>query len=264
MSQLAWWDASNDGPNLSVLAVNLSARQLDAPETGDTVRTVLERYGIAPARVELEITESAVMGSSTPARRSLAGFKELGIRVALDDFGTGCSSLAYLHSLPVTTVKVDRSFVERLGSTNDSVPVVEAIIEMSHAMGLRVVAEGVSSALMKRLVSNVGCDLAQGFYWAPPMRAEEFENWWQDVKRQSLAVARDRSDYPGGRLHGVDRATIASAEGSRARRAPGVDARSQCITTRQMTPEHRAGTRPNDGYLKVVLETSWWGVASAS
>jgi hypothetical protein len=66
MSQLAWWDASNDGPNLSVLAVNLSARQLDAPETGDTVRTVLERYGIAPGRVELEITESAVMGSSTP------------------------------------------------------------------------------------------------------------------------------------------------------------------------------------------------------
>jgi predicted signal transduction protein with EAL and GGDEF domain len=80
------------------------------------------------------------------------------VKVAIDDFGTGFSSLAYLHTLPVTMVKVDRSFVERLDSADDSTPVVKAIIDMSHAMGLQVVAEGVSSARLRTLVSDLGCE----------------------------------------------------------------------------------------------------------
>ena len=92
------------------------------------------------------------------------------MRVAIDDFGTGYSSLAYLHTLPVTTVKIDRSFTQRLGTADDSMPVVKAIIEMSRALGLRVVAEGVNDAPRRALVAELGCDSAQGFYWAPPIR----------------------------------------------------------------------------------------------
>ena len=86
----------------------------------------------------------------------------------------GTPRLAYLHTLPVTTVKVDRSFVERLGGADDSTPVVKAVIDMGHAMGLSVVAEGVSTAASGAQVSAMGCDAAQGFYWARPAPAEDF------------------------------------------------------------------------------------------
>jgi len=90
--------------------------------------------------------------------------------------------------LPVTTVKVDRSFIERLGAADDSAPVVQAIIEMSHVMGLRVVAEGVSSARLRTLVSAMGCDVAQGFFWARPMPADEFERWWLEAERRTTPL----------------------------------------------------------------------------
>ncbi|GEM_PF-547870 len=184
MSQLASWDALEDGPRLHVLSVNLSARQLDDPETPRMVGDVLDRYGIEPIRAALEITESVVMEDNVSTRSSLRIFKDLGLQVAIDDFGTGYSSLAYLHTLPVTTVKIDRSFVCRLGGEDDSTPVIRAIVEMSHAMGLGVVAEGVESEHQRTLVSEMGCDLAQGFLWARPMPADEFVSWWRDAERQ--------------------------------------------------------------------------------
>jgi diguanylate cyclase (GGDEF)-like protein/PAS domain S-box-containing protein len=187
MAQLAAWDAEKDGPRLEVVAVNLSARQLDDAETPGIVRDVLERYGIAAGRVSLEITESVIMIDSESTRRALETFKELGLRVAIDDFGTGYSSLAYLHALPVTTVKIDQSFVERLGSEEDSTPVVRAIIEMSHAIGLRVMAEGVEDEVRRVLVASLGCDFAQGFHWARPIPAEAFADWWQDAERRAAA-----------------------------------------------------------------------------
>jgi diguanylate cyclase (GGDEF)-like protein/PAS domain S-box-containing protein len=194
MSQLARWDADNVGPRLDFLAVNLSARQLDDSETSDIVRYMLDRYRIDPSRVCVEVTESVVMVDSEPTRRSLDAFKKLGLRVAIDDFGTGYSSLAYLHTLPVTTVKIDRSFVERLGGPDDSTPVVKAVIDMSHAMGLSVLAEGVSSEHLGARVSWLGCDAAQGFYWARPTPAAEFAAWWQEAAGPAIA----RSPGPSG------------------------------------------------------------------
>jgi diguanylate cyclase (GGDEF)-like protein/PAS domain S-box-containing protein len=178
--QLALWDAREDGPHLRFLSVNLSARQLDDPETIDMVRGLLTRHRVDPSRVAIEVTESVVMVDSESTRRSLQGLKDLGVGVAIDDFGTGYSSLAYLHTLPVTSVKVDRSFVERLDGPDDSAPVVRAIVEMSHAMGLSVVAEGVKDEKLRRLVSMIGCDLAQGYVWAKPMPATEFAEWWRE------------------------------------------------------------------------------------
>jgi diguanylate cyclase (GGDEF)-like protein/PAS domain S-box-containing protein len=188
VAQLASWDADRAGPRLDLLAVNLSARQLDAPETADIVRGVLDRYGTAPGRICLEVTESVVMLDNISTRRSLGAFKDLGLRVAIDDFGTGYSSLAYLHALPVTTVKVDRSFVERLGAGDDSTPVVRAVIEMAHAMSLSVVAEGVSSERLRDLVSAMGCDSAQGFYWSPPLPAADFACWWREAEEGRAAA----------------------------------------------------------------------------
>ena len=185
VSQLAAWDAAEDGPRLDVIAVNLSARQLGDPETPAIVQGALERYGIAGGRVSVEVTESVIMAKSESTRRSLQSLKDLGVRVAIDDFGTGYSSLAYLHTLPVTTVKIDRSFVERLGGEDDSTPVVQAIIEMSHAMGLRVLAEGVEDDVRRMFLAGMGCDLAQGFYWARPMPAEDFADWWQNAERRA-------------------------------------------------------------------------------
>ena len=188
LAQLATWDGEPDGPRLEALAVNLSARQLDDPETVEMVRQAVRSHGIAPSRVTVEITESAVMADSASTRRSLESFKELGLRVAIDDFGTGYSSLAYLHTLPVTTLKVDRSFTQRLGTADDSLPIVKAIVEMSRVLGLRVVVEGVSDAQRRALVAELGVDAAQGFYWAPPMVATEFAEWWQRAERQARVL----------------------------------------------------------------------------
>ena len=111
------WDADVDGPRLNVLAVNLSARQMDEPDTSNVIRNVLARYGVDPARVCFELTESAVMTQSVSTREALATFRELGVRVAIDDFGTGYSSLAYLHTLPVSTLKIDRSLYRAAGQS---------------------------------------------------------------------------------------------------------------------------------------------------
>ena len=155
MAQLAAWDSAGDGPCLQVLAVNLSAQQLDDPHTAGIVREAIKRYGITPARVALEITESVVMADNASTRSSLRVFKDLGLRVAIDDFGTGYSSLAYLHTLPVTTGQGRPVLRARLGSEDDSTPVVHSIVEMSHTMGLRVVAEGVEDEFQRRVVSDL-------------------------------------------------------------------------------------------------------------
>jgi EAL domain-containing protein (putative c-di-GMP-specific phosphodiesterase class I) len=104
------------------------------------------------------------------------------VQIAIDDFGTGYSSLSYLHTLPVTAVKIDRSFIERLNGPVDSTSVVQAIIDMSHATGLDVVAEGVSDQSMQAHVSSMGCDAAQGYFWANPMNADGFHEWWSKTE----------------------------------------------------------------------------------
>ena len=187
VSQLALWDAMPGGPSLEVLSVNLSAAQLEDGETLEVVQGTLERHGIDPGRLCLEVTESVAMSPHPQSRIALEGFRRLGLRVAIDDFGTGYSSLAYLHELPVTSVKIDQTFVARLGGPDDSTPVVRAVVDMSHAMGLRVVAEGVSSEKLGVAVARLGCDLAQGFVWARPMPSSEFVTWWLDASSRTAS-----------------------------------------------------------------------------
>ena len=187
INQMAEWDRHADAPHLDLLSVNFSARQLEDVAGARRLGQILRLCGIDAARVDIEVTESVAMADRSTTRASLQALKDLGLRVSIDDFGTGFSSLSHLHTLPVATVKIDRMFIERLDVSDGSTPVVKAILDMSHAMGLRVIAEGVSSAPLGVIVADMGCDLAQGFYWSHALPAHEFAEWWARAMRETTA-----------------------------------------------------------------------------
>ncbi|HLK44654.1 MAG TPA: GGDEF domain-containing phosphodiesterase, partial [Acidimicrobiales bacterium] len=199
-AQLARWDRALDGPRIDYVAVNVSTRQLDFCAPEEWILPALERHGVAPSRFEVEVTESVAMGDLAASQEVLRALRQLGVSIALDDFGTGYSSLSYLHELPISTVKVDRSFVERVVAADGSLPIVRAIVEMSHAMRLRVVAEGVSSAAIHGEVAALGCDLAQGFHFAKPMTASQLSRWWQATTHAHGAADGDAARPPRASL----------------------------------------------------------------
>ena len=170
----SWQDA---GLELSV-AVNLSVADLTDPDLGLEIISLLEETCAAPSRVILEITESTVMRELANTIRIMDQLRSLGVRFAIDDFGTGYSSLASLQRLPVDELKIDRAFVHELAATsgNDSV-IVRSTIDLGHAMGLKVVAEGVEDESTLRMLRTLGCDLAQGYLLSRPLPAREFSDW---------------------------------------------------------------------------------------
>ncbi len=173
------------------VAVNLSMRTLHNPRLPATIADLLRRHDSAPARLTLEVTESAVMEDPEQAGAMLGRLRALGVRLAIDDFGIGHSSLGYLKRLPVDTVKIDRSFVRDLsvgGRTGDArdTALVQAIIAMAHALSLSVVAEGVETVEEWRLLRVLGCEEGQGYYLGKAMRAANLEHW---VRAAPWAVA---------------------------------------------------------------------------
>ncbi len=173
----ARWDLDPDAPELEILAVNASARQLASPLLCPMVHEALRVGGIDPGRISIEITESVIMSDDEVTRRSLADLQGLGVSMAIDDFGTGYSSLASLSKLPVSFVKVDKSFVGQIHLEPEGGPVVTAIVEMAHALGLRVVAEGVEREDERLFLVRCGCDIAQGYLWSKAVPAPEFVQW---------------------------------------------------------------------------------------
>jgi EAL domain-containing protein (putative c-di-GMP-specific phosphodiesterase class I) len=127
----------------------------------------------------LEITESAIIQESEKAIGMLQAMREMGIRITMDDFGTGYSSLSYLKRFPISSLKIDRSFIAEVLSDADDAQISRAIIAMAHGMKLKVVAEGVETAEQLEFLRREGCDEAQGYYFARPMPAEEFSRWFQ-------------------------------------------------------------------------------------
>jgi diguanylate cyclase (GGDEF)-like protein/PAS domain S-box-containing protein len=158
-----------------MMAVNLSARQLAEPGLVDHVGKLLERTGLPPAALCLEITESVVMNDVEQSIRLLHGLKELGVKLAVDDFGTGYSSLAYLSRFPVDILKIDRSFVKGLANGGESRPIVESVVSLAAALRMITVAEGVEDEDQAAILRHMGCTLAQGFLFARPMGGEEAE-----------------------------------------------------------------------------------------
>ncbi len=157
------------------IAVNLSARQFLAPELDMLVRRVLQHTGLLPSQLELEVTETTAMLNMEDARRVLETLRGIGVTAAIDDFGIGHSSLARLREFPVTTLKVDRSFVMHLDGSNQDPAIVRGVVALGHALGLSVVAEGIETPEQLEILKEMGCDLGQGYLYAKPASAEEFE-----------------------------------------------------------------------------------------
>lgn len=154
------------------LAVNLSARTLHHPALVTEVRSALAESGIDAQRLELEITESALMADPDGARRTLQALHDLGVAILIDDFGTGFSSLAYLSTLPVDGIKVDRAFVAGMATEHADLVIVRSTIDLGANLGLRTVAEGVEDEMTRDALVSLGCELAQGWLWHRAMSAD--------------------------------------------------------------------------------------------
>jgi diguanylate cyclase (GGDEF)-like protein/PAS domain S-box-containing protein len=164
------WNAAA-APSVKIFA-NISGVQLGRPNFSSKIAQALERSGLAPDRLELEITESWFIADLRGAAGKLQKLRDLGIGIAIDDFGTGHSTFSYLQALPLDTLKIDRSFIHGLDSSAANLSTVRAITGVAHQLGLITVAEGVESEQHLRQLAELGCDLAQGFYLARPMTPE--------------------------------------------------------------------------------------------
>lgn len=162
------------------MAVNVSAIQFRMPEFIASVANALRDTGVAPDRLELEITESVAMMGLDTVRHSLQQLKDLGVSIAIDDFGTGFSSLSYLDSLPFDRIKIDRAFVNSMMSEGDGRRIAEVVIQLGHGLNLRVIAEGVETVAQADYLGGLGCHEAQGFLYGRPMMADQLPGWLQD------------------------------------------------------------------------------------
>ena len=160
------------GIDVSV-AVNLSMWNLDSQELPNQIRGLLDKLGITADNLELEITESAIMGDPQTAMRTLKRIRDLGVNFSIDDFGTGYSSLAYLKKLPVTGMKIDKSFVQNMEQDRDNAIIVRSIVDLGHNLGLKVIAEGVETYEAKEMLTAFGCDVGQGYYFSRPIPASQ-------------------------------------------------------------------------------------------
>ena len=156
------------------LAVNMSARQFRLDDLSDRVAAIVQRTGVDPQQIVLELTESMVMQDVDTTRMSLVALKNLGLSLSLDDFGTGYSSLSYLRRFPIDELKIDRSFINDIHSNEDDAAIASAIVAMAHSLGLAVVAEGVECQEQADLLQRMGCSQVQGYLYARPMPAHAF------------------------------------------------------------------------------------------
>ena len=171
--QAAEWHAHDPDRRPLEIAVNLSAHQLGDPHLTALVADILTRTGLDPETLTLEVTETAIMNDADTALGVLHALKDLGVRLAIDDFGTGYCSLVYLKRFPVDELKVDRSFVDGLGRDTEDTAIVTAIVQLAGAVGVQVVAEGVETDEQRYALLALGCRLAQGYLFAPPLPAAQ-------------------------------------------------------------------------------------------
>jgi EAL domain-containing protein (putative c-di-GMP-specific phosphodiesterase class I) len=170
--ELASWKQDGAAPGVH-MAINVSARQLRHPHLAEIVAREIRNADIDPRMLVLEITESILVDDTDRTILQLEALRRVGVQIALDDFGTGYSSLSYLRALPVDVVKIDRSFVQRMPTSEADTAVVAAIMQLSHALGFRVVAEGVETDTNLERLRQLGCDFAQGYLWSEPLSSAQ-------------------------------------------------------------------------------------------
>ena len=174
--QLAVWIRRGLAP--PPVAVNLAARHFTLPNLADRLRGLLEAYGVPASALQLELTESTLLEAGERPAETLRAIETMGVKLAIDDFGTGFSNLAYLKRLPLAELKIDRGFIRDLTGNPDDRALVATIIALGHQMGLQVVAEGVETEDQRRILLDLGCDLAQGTHYDGPMPLGTFALVW--------------------------------------------------------------------------------------
>jgi diguanylate cyclase (GGDEF)-like protein/PAS domain S-box-containing protein len=160
-------------PESAYLAVNVSARNVDDPELATRVRDIAESAGLPLTALQLEVTETGVLADARSAGRVLGALREAGVGIALDDFGTGYSSLTYLRQLPISTLKVDREFVQNIAVRPDDLAIATAVVDLGRAVGVRTVAEGIETAEQLAILQRMGCLGGQGFLWSPALPLDD-------------------------------------------------------------------------------------------
>ena len=172
--QMKDWQDRLSVPTLEI-GVNLSSKQFQLPGLVAEVATVLRETGLSPRCLRLEVTESLLMDQHPSVADTMTGLRAMGVRIDLDDFGTGYSSLSYLHQFPIDTLKIDRSFVARMGVTEEGVEIVNTILSLAQSLDMEVVAEGVETAEQLQLLRGLHCTYAQGYHLSRPIDSAHFE-----------------------------------------------------------------------------------------
>ena len=178
------------GLDLPPVAINISGGQLKSPGFVEMLLSTLDEFDVSADEMEIELTETGLLESWTVARDSLARLRGAGIKAALDDFGVGYSSLAHLRDLPMHRLKIDRSFTVDCMRDARTLTIVKAVIEMAHNLGLTVTAEGIETAEQQAWMHHLGCNSAQGFYFARPMSSEEFLQRFLDRREGAAGAPR--------------------------------------------------------------------------
>jgi diguanylate cyclase (GGDEF)-like protein/PAS domain S-box-containing protein len=185
--QAAAWHATGHAIGMSV---NVSACQLDRDELIEDVRDALQRSGLDPTTLTLEVTETTLMRDADAAARRLASLKQLGVRIAIDDFGTGYSSLAYLSQFPVDALKIDRSFISGIASSTASTALIHTLVQLGKTLDIETLAEGIEESAQLRALQREHCDQGQGFLFARPLTATAVEEFLTPATRTEPRVSR--------------------------------------------------------------------------
>lgn len=184
IEQMHAWQAAGIAPQR--LSVNLSARQLRQADLAERVALLLERAGVEPTCLELELTEGVVAEQAEATIEVLKRLRRLGVHLAVDDFGTGYSSLAYLTRFPVSTVKIDRAFLVNIQHDPVNQAIVQAVTTLAHSIEMRVVAEGIETTEQRDLAQALGCDEVQGYLFSKPIPADEVTVWLEEQRSLEL------------------------------------------------------------------------------
>ena len=210
-SQLSRWRWRSPINRSLIISVNLSSKHFTQPDLVDTVAYTLHETGLDPRCLKLELTESAVMENAEDAARVLQSLRAIGVQLSIDDFGTGYSSLSYLHRFPIDTLKVDRSFVMRMGANGENAEIVKTIITLAQNLGLSVIAEGVETIDQLKNLRELGCSYGQGYFFAKPLPVDDIDalmrtksNWLPDgiaqIHNQNSQHFGKVVTLPSGRL----------------------------------------------------------------
>ena len=162
------------------ISINLSAQNINSLQLPEQLRTLVKSHHLDPSMIVLEVTESALMGNLTTSLDILTRLRLKGFQLSIDDFGTGFSSLSQLHKIPFTELKIDQSFISKIVSDPESLAIVETCIMLGHKLNMQVVAEGIETQEVLSLLTQMGCDIAQGYFLAKPMPPEALIKWQQE------------------------------------------------------------------------------------